>query len=66
MRSLAKDKACCHRVAGCATEAVTIDGGTLLIDATKNVMAENTRVFKADVITDNGFIHVIDAVIVPK
>jgi uncharacterized surface protein with fasciclin (FAS1) repeats len=53
-------------ILGKRLEAVTVDGGTILIDATKNVMVGGARVVKADVIADNGFIHVIDAVIMPE
>ncbi len=53
-------------ILGKRLEAVTVDGGTLLIDATKNVMVDEARVVKADVIADNGFIHVIDAVLMPE
>ncbi len=53
-------------ILGKRLEAVTVDGGTILIDATKNVMVGGARVVKADVIADNGFIHVIDAVILPE
>ena len=53
-------------ILGKRLETITVDGGILLIDATKNVMVEDARVVKADVIADNGFIHVIDTVIMPK
>ena len=53
-------------ILGKRLEAVTVDGGALLIDATKNVMVGKARVVKADVIADNGFIHVIDAVLMPE
>ena len=53
-------------ILGKRLEAVTVDGGTLLIDATKGVTVGGARVVKADVIADNGFIHVIDAVIMPE
>jgi len=52
-------------ILGKRLEAVTVDGGTLLIDATRNAMIEDARIVKADVIADNGFIHVIDAVMLP-
>ena len=53
-------------ILGKRLEAVTVDGGTILIDATKNVTVGGARVVKADVIADNGFLHVIDAVILPE
>ncbi len=47
-------------------EAATIQGGSLLIDATKGVTVDNAKMVKADIIADNGFIHVIDTVVMPK
>jgi uncharacterized surface protein with fasciclin (FAS1) repeats len=48
-------------------EAATMDGGSLLIDATKStVMIENAKVVKTDVMADNGIIHVIDTVLAPQ
>lgn len=46
--------------------AATIEGGSVLIDATKGVTIDNAKLIKADIIGDNGFIHVIDAVMMPK
>ena len=46
-------------------EAATAEGGTLLIDATKGIMVEDAKVIKADLVADNGFIHVIDTVMIP-
>ena len=47
-------------------EAATIQGGSLLIDATKGVTVDNAKMVKADIVADNGFIHVIDTVVMPK
>ena len=47
-------------------EAATAEGGTLMIDARKGIMVDDAKVIKADIIADNGFIHVIDTVIIPK
>lgn len=47
-------------------EAATMQGGSLLIDATKGVMVDNAKVIKADIAADNGFIHVIDTVMIPR
>ena len=47
-------------------EAATIEGDSLLIDATKGVMIDNAKLIKADIVADNGFIHVIDTVMMPK
>lgn len=44
-------------------EAATADGALVLIDATKFVTIGTARLVKADVIADNGIIHVIDTVL---
>lgn len=46
-------------------EAATADGALLLIDATKVVTIDKARLVKADIVADNGIIHVIDTVLVP-
>ncbi|MHB1205893.1 MAG: fasciclin domain-containing protein [Rhodospirillaceae bacterium] len=46
-------------------EAATAEGGVLLIDATKGIMVDDAHMIKADLVTDNGFIHVIDTVMIP-
>lgn len=52
---------------GKVTDAKTVQGQTVKVDATKGgVMVDNAKVVKADIATDNGVIHVIDAVILPK
>jgi uncharacterized surface protein with fasciclin (FAS1) repeats len=54
-------------LAGKATDAKTVQGQSIKIDATKGgVMVDNAKVVKADIVADNGVIHVIDAVILPK
>lgn len=47
-------------------EAATMQGGSVLIDATKGVMIGNAKLIKADIAADNGYIHVIDTVMIPK
>lgn len=47
-------------------EAATADGALVLIDATKVVMIDDARLIKADIAADNGIIHVIDTVLMPK
>ncbi len=47
-------------------EAATIEGGSILIDATKLVMIGEAKLIKADIVADNGFVHVIDTVLMPK
>lgn len=54
-------------LAGKAVEAKTVEGSPVEIDATgSGVMVDDARVIQADVEADNGVIHVIDAVIMPK
>jgi uncharacterized surface protein with fasciclin (FAS1) repeats len=47
-------------------EAATVQGGSLLIDATRGITVDNAKVIKADIIADNGYLHVIDTVVMPK
>jgi uncharacterized surface protein with fasciclin (FAS1) repeats len=49
----------------------TVQGQALKIDASKwhlhkNVKVNDAEVVKADIVTDNGVIHVIDKVLLPK
>jgi uncharacterized surface protein with fasciclin (FAS1) repeats len=54
-------------VAGKTTEAKTVEGSTLDVDAREGgVMVDEARVVQADIAADNGVIHVIDAVILPN
>jgi len=51
--------------------AKTVQGQDVKIDASKwhlhkNVKINDANVIKADIVTDNGVIHVIDKVILPK
>ncbi len=49
------------------TEAKTVNGQSLKIVAGKDgVMIDNAKVVKTDIVTANGVIHVIDAVILPQ
>lgn len=49
------------------TEAKTINGQSFKIAAGKDgVMIDNAKVVKADIMTSNGVIHVIDSVILPR
>jgi len=53
------------------TSAKTVQGQNIRIDASKwhlhkNVKVNDANVIKADIVTDNGVIHVIDKVILPK
>ncbi len=54
-------------LAGKKTEAETVEGQTLAIDATMGgVMVNDAKVVSADIVADNGVIHVIDTVEIPK
>ena len=54
-------------LAGKKTEAATVQGSMVTIDATMNgVMVDDARVVTADVAADNGVIHVIDSVVMPN
>ena len=47
------------------TTAKTVQGSEISIDTTDGVMVDGANVVKTDIITSNGVIHVIDAVILP-
>ena len=51
---------------GGLTEAATVQGQKIKIDTKHGAKVDNANVVKADIICDNGVIHVIDAVILPK
>lgn len=54
-------------VAGKATEAKTVEGSMVAVDASGGaVMVDDARVVQADITADNGVIHVIDTVIMPN
>jgi uncharacterized surface protein with fasciclin (FAS1) repeats len=54
-------------IAGKKTEAKSVEGEAIAIDATNGgVKVDNAKVVKADVEASNGVIHVIDTVIMPK
>lgn len=53
-------------IAGKKTAAKTVEGSEVNIDASSGVMIENAKVTQADIAADNGVIHVIDTVILPK
>jgi uncharacterized surface protein with fasciclin (FAS1) repeats len=54
-------------IAGKELEVETVQGQTVAIDASDGaVMVEEANVVQADIETDNGVIHVIDAVILPN
>ena len=47
-------------------EAITIDNGVLLVDATRAFIVENARISPPDIFADNGIVHVIDTVLIPR
>jgi len=53
-------------LAGKKTMAKTVEGSEVAVDATSGVKVDSANVIKADIVTSNGVIHVIDAVIMPK
>jgi len=54
-------------LAGKSTDAKTVQGQTVKVDATMgHVMVNNAKVTTADVQATNGVIHVIDTVLLPK
>ena len=54
-------------LAGKKATPKTVEGQTLAIDATgATVKVNQATVTKADIVADNGVIHVIDAVLLPK
>jgi uncharacterized surface protein with fasciclin (FAS1) repeats len=54
-------------LAGKKTDAKTVEGSMVDIDATGgSVMVQYAKVVKADIAADNGVIHVVDTVIMPK
>ncbi len=54
-------------LAGKTTDAKTVQGQSVKIDATTGgVMVNDARVTAADVVASNGVIHVIDTVILPN
>jgi uncharacterized surface protein with fasciclin (FAS1) repeats len=53
-------------IAGKELEAETVQGQKLMIDATDGVKVDEANVVQADVMADNGVIHVIDTVVLPE
>ena len=52
-------------IAGKTTDAATVQGANIAIDATDGVKVNDAKVVAADIETSNGVIHVIDKVILP-
>jgi len=53
-------------VAGKETMAKSVGGSEIDVNGMNGVMVDNAKVIKADIVADNGVIHVIDTVIMPK
>lgn len=53
-------------VAGKETMAKSVQGGEISVNGTNGVMVDGAKVVQADITADNGVIHVIDSVIMPK
>jgi uncharacterized surface protein with fasciclin (FAS1) repeats len=53
-------------IAGATTTVVTVQGGSLSVNATDGVKINDATVIVADIETDNGVIHVIDTVVLPQ
>jgi uncharacterized surface protein with fasciclin (FAS1) repeats len=49
-----------------AGKVKTVQGSDLTISTTGGVMVDSAKVTATDIVADNGVIHVIDSVIVPK
>ena len=46
-------------------EATTVQGATVAIDTSDGVKVGGATVIQTDIVTSNGVIHVIDAVLLP-
>jgi uncharacterized surface protein with fasciclin (FAS1) repeats len=49
-----------------AGKVKTVQGGELTLATSGGVMVDNAKVVKTDIVADNGVIHVIDTVVMPK
>ena len=49
-----------------AGKVKTVQGSELTLGTTGGVTVDNAKVVKADIVADNGVIHVIDTVVIPK
>ena len=53
-------------VAGKEMMVKSVEGAEIDVNGKDGVMVDQAKVIKADIVVDNGVIHVIDAVIMPK
>ena len=49
-----------------AGKVKTVQGGELTVATAGGVMVDGAKVVKTDIVADNGVIHVIDSVVLPK
>jgi uncharacterized surface protein with fasciclin (FAS1) repeats len=49
-----------------AGKVKTVQGSEITVSTSGGVMVDNAKVTKTDIVADNGVIHVIDTVIIPK
>ena len=49
-----------------AGKVKTVQGSELTVSTTGGVMVDKAKVVKTDILADNGVIHVLDSVIIPK
>ena len=49
-----------------AGKVKTVQGSDLTVATAGGVMVDNAKVVKTDIVADNGVIHVIDTVVIPK
>ena len=49
-----------------AGKVKTVQGSELTVSTTGGVMVDSAKVVKTDIVADNGVIHVIDSVVLPK
>ena len=49
-----------------AGKVKTVQGSDLTVTTSGGVMVDKAKVVKTDIVADNGVIHVIDTVIMPK
>ena len=49
-----------------AGKVKTVQGSELTVDTGGGVMVDGAKVVKTDIVADNGVIHVIDSVVMPK
>ena len=49
-----------------AGKVKTVQGSELTVATAGGVMVDNAKIVKTDIVADNGVIHVIDSVVLPK